>query len=173
MPSLSRRSKTDSETFVSKSENGGNAVTRILGSLTWQRCREVLFAFSPSQSASDSCIGALGGLPMAEEYVVSVVPDEEPEEASTLGVVGVIWNELSGGIGPWGTLRPLVALALSLVPFLYLGQHFNRQHGKGFGWFVIQLPLILSVVLWPILFIWSIADAWWVSSGIVARAQSA
>ena len=73
---------------------------------------------------------------MAEEYAVSVVPDEEPGGASALGVVGVIWNELSGGIGPWGTLRPLVALALSLVPFLFLGQHFNRQHSKGFGWFV-------------------------------------
>ena len=43
---------------------------------------------------------------MAEEYAVSVVPDEEPRGASTLGVGGVIWNELSGGIGPWGTLRP-------------------------------------------------------------------
>ena len=109
---------------------------------------------------------------MAEEYAVSVVPDEEPGGASALGVVGVIWNELSGGIGPWGTLRPLVALALSLVPFLFLSQHFNRQHSKGFGWFVIQLPLILSVVLWPVLFVWSIADAWWVSSGIVAKAEN-
>ena len=96
---------------------------------------------------------------MAEEYAVSVVPDEEPGGASALGVVGVIWNELSGGIGPWGTLRPLVALALSLVPFLFLGQHFH-------------LPLILSVVLWPVLFVWSIADAWWVSSGIVAKAEN-
>ncbi len=34
---------------------------------------------------------------MAEEYAVSVVPEEEPEGASALGVVGVIWNELSGG----------------------------------------------------------------------------
>jgi cell division protein FtsX len=109
---------------------------------------------------------------MAEEYVVSVASDEEPRGASALGVIGVIWYELSGGIGPWGALRPLVALALSLVPFLYLGQHFNRQHRKAFGWFVIQLPLIFSVVLWPVLFIWSIADAWWASSGIVAKAES-
>ena len=109
---------------------------------------------------------------MAEEYVGSVASEKEPEKASALGVIGVIWYELSGGIGPWGALRPLVALALSLVPFLYLGQHFNRQHRKAFGWFVIQLPLIFSVVLWPVLFIWSIADAWWASSGIVAKAES-
>ena len=93
---------------------------------------------------------------MADEYVVSVASDEEPSEASALGVIGVIWHELSGGIGPWGALRPLVALALSLVPFLYLGQHFNRQHRKALGCFV-----------------WSIVDAWWVSSGIVAKAPRA
>jgi len=109
---------------------------------------------------------------MAEEYVVSVASEKEPEEASALGVIGVIWYELSGGIGPWGALRPLVALAISLIPFLYLGQHFNRQHRKALGCFVIQLPLIFSVVLWPVLFIWSIADAWWVSSGIVAKAEN-
>ena len=109
---------------------------------------------------------------MAEEYVVSIASEKEPEKASTLGVMGVIWYELSGGIGPWGALRPIVALAISLVPFLYLGQHFNRQHRKALGCFVIQLPLIFSVVLWPVLFIWSIADAWWVSSGIVARAEN-
>ena len=109
---------------------------------------------------------------MAEEYVVSIASEKEPEEGSTLGVIGVIWYELSGGIGPWGTLRPLVALAISLVPFLYLGQHFNRQHRKALGYFVIQLPLIFSVVLWPVLFIWSIVDSWWVSSGIVAKAEN-
>ena len=109
---------------------------------------------------------------MTEEYVVSVASDEEPEAPSALGVIGVIWYELSGGVGPWGALRPLVALALSLVPFLYLGQHFNRQHRKALGCFVIQLPLIFSVVLWPVLFIWSIVDAWWISSSIVAKAES-
>ena len=54
----------------------------------------------------------------------------------------------------------------SPVPFL--GQHFNRQHRKSVGWFVIQFPLLLSIFLWPVLFLWSIVDAWWVSSGIVA-----
>ena len=108
---------------------------------------------------------------MAEEYVVSLAAEEEPESGSTMGALGVIWYELSGGIGPWGALRPLVAVAISLVPFLFLGQHFNRQHRKAFGYFLIQLPLILSVVMWPILYLWSIADAWWVSSRIVAKAE--
>ena len=109
---------------------------------------------------------------MAEEYVVSLAVEEEPESGSTMGALGVIWYELSGGIGPWGALRPLVAVAISLVPFLFLGQHFNRQHRKAFGYFLIQLPLILSVVMWPILYVWSIADAWWVSSRIIAKAES-
>ena len=109
---------------------------------------------------------------MAEEYVVSLAAEEEPESGSTMGALGVIWYELSGGIGPGGALRPLVAVAISLVPFLFLGQHFNRQHRKAFGYFLIQLPLILSVVMWPILYVWSIADAWWVSSRIIAKAES-
>ena len=109
---------------------------------------------------------------MAEQYVGSLAVEEEPESGSTMGALGVIWYELSGGIGPWGALRPLVAVAISLVPFLFLGQHFNRQHRKAFGYFLIQLPLILSVVMWPILYVWSIADSWWVSSRIIAKAES-
>jgi len=106
---------------------------------------------------------------VAEEYVVELEVDDE---SSTMGVISVIWRELSGGIGPWGALRPIFAVALSLVPFLFLGQHFNREHRKGAEWFLIQFPLILSLVLWPVLFVWSIADAWWVSSGIVASSEN-
>ncbi len=106
---------------------------------------------------------------MAEEYVVQI---ETPNKQSfrPLGVVSAIWSELSGGIGPWGAVRPLFAVALSLVPFLFLGQHFNRQHRKAGEWFLIQFPLV-PAFLWPFLFVWSIADAWWVSSGIVASSQ--
>jgi len=111
------------------------------------------------------------GVSMSDEYVVQVVEEDEGG-AGPLGVVRVIWYEISGGIGPWGALRPLIAIALALVPFLYIGQHFNRQHRKAAGWFAVQFPLILTIFLWPILYIWSIGDAWWVSSGIVARAQS-
>ena len=108
---------------------------------------------------------------MTADYVVEVV-DDEVDGAGPLGVVKVIWYEISGGIGPWGALRPLIAIALALIPFLFIGQHFNRQHRKAASWFAVQFPLILTVVLWPLLYIWSIGDAWWVSSGIVARAES-
>ena len=79
--------------------------------------------------------------------MVILPAEEEEEEVTAIGVIGVIWKELSGGVGPWGALRPLVAVLLSLVPFLFLGQHFNRQHRKSVGWFVIQFPLILSIFL--------------------------
>ena len=109
---------------------------------------------------------------LAEESGFSIAAEAGAESGSTMGALGVIWYELSGGIGPWGALRPLVAVVISLVPFLFLGQHFNRQHRKAFGYFLIQLPLILSVVMWPILYVWSIADSWWVSSRIIAKAES-
>ena len=109
---------------------------------------------------------------MAEELIVNFAEDEEIEKFSRMGVIGVIWSELSGGIGPWGTLRPLFTIILALVPFLFLGQHFNRQHEKANGWFLIQLPLLLTVILWFLLYIWSIGDAFFVSSRIVAKAEN-
>ena len=108
---------------------------------------------------------------MEHDYVVILPPAIEEEEVTAAGVIAVIWRELSGGVGPWGALRPIVAVLLSLIPFLFLGQHFNRQHRKSIGWFVIQFPLLLSIFLWPVLFLWSIIDAWWVSNGIVARSR--
>lgn len=107
---------------------------------------------------------------MGEEYVVELEPEEG--DAGIIGVTSAIWDELSGGIGPWGAMRPLFAVALSLVPLLFLGQHFNRQHRKGLEWFLIQFPLVVSLVLWPLLYVWSIADAWWVSSEIVSSAEN-
>jgi hypothetical protein len=32
--------------------------------------------------------------------------------------------------------------------------------------------LLLTVLLWPVLYLWSIGDAWWVSSNIVARSET-
>ena len=109
---------------------------------------------------------------MAEELLVNITEDEEHEKMSRLGVIGVIWRELNGGIGPWGTLRPLFTIFLALIPFLFLGQHFNRQHEKANSWFLIQLPLLLTVILWFLLYLWSIGDAFFVSSRIVAKAES-
>ena len=53
---------------------------------------------------------------MAKEYAVTVNPEEE--EVNRLGVVRVIWSELSGGIGPWGAFRPIFSVLVSLVPFV-------------------------------------------------------
>tara|TARA_B100000900_G_scaffold149643_1_gene127127 strand:- start:4727 stop:5059 length:333 start_codon:yes stop_codon:yes gene_type:complete len=109
---------------------------------------------------------------MGEELIVSLAEEEEFEKVSRLGVIGVIWSELNGGIGPWGTLRPLFTLILSLVPFLFLGQHFNRQHEKANGFFLLQLPLLLTIILWFLLYLWSIWDAFFVSTRIVAKAHN-
>ena len=109
---------------------------------------------------------------MAEELLVKITEDEELKKISRLGVIGAFWSELNGGIGPWGTLRPLFTIFLALIPFLFLGQHFNRQHEKANSWFLIQLPLLFTVILWFLLYLWSIGDAFFVSSRIVAKAES-
>jgi hypothetical protein len=71
-----------------------------------------------------------------------------------------VWRQITFGVGAWGTLRPLVAALLAAVPFLFLGQHFNRQHRRGFDWFLLQIPLALTLVLWLGLWLFSIYDAW-------------
>lgn len=79
--------------------------------------------------------------------------------ATPFHVVMVVISEIIGGVGPWGALRPLIATALAVVPFLFLGQHFNRQHGKAFDWFALQIPLLFCL-LWPLLWLWSLFDAY-------------
>ena len=115
----------------------------------------------------------VSGSIMGSEFVVEVIDEEEDYDGvNPFRVAKAIWFEVSGGIGPWGALRPLIAIVLAFIPFLFIGQHFNRQHRKAAGWFAVQFPLILSIVLWPVLYIWSIGDAWWVSSNIVSKAES-
>jgi len=89
-----------------------------------------------------------------------------------LGVVRLIWTELTAGVGAWGSLKPLVAGVLAVVPFLFLGQHFNRQHQKGFDWMLLQLPLALTILLWPVLWAWSILDAYRVAMVAVSEAEN-
>jgi hypothetical protein len=109
---------------------------------------------------------------MTDDLIVSLADDNEPMKVNSFGVIGVIWSEINGGIGPWGTMRPLFTLFLAIIPFLFLGQHFNRQHEKANGWFLIQLPLLFTVILWFSLYIWSIGDALWVSSRLVAKSEN-
>lgn len=88
------------------------------------------------------------------------------------GVIRLIWTELTAGVGAWGSLKPLVAGVLAAVPFLFLGQHFNRQHQKGFDWMLLQLPLALTIILWPVLWAWSILDAYRVAMVAVSEAEN-
>ena len=99
---------------------------------------------------------------MEDELVVQFAADSAPQKSGFIGtrMVREIWREITFGVGMWGALRPLIAAILAAVPFLFLGQHFNRQHQRGIDWFLLQIPLALTIVLWLFLYLWSIFDAW-------------
>ena len=85
----------------------------------------------------------------------------EPNKLVTgLKVFKQIWKEMTLGVGFWGALRPIVTALIAAIPFLFLGQHFNRKHQKGFDFALLQIPLALTVVLWFVLWAYSIFDAW-------------
>jgi len=110
-----------------------------------------------------------------EEDLVVTLSTEESSSGrlrNILGVVRLIWIELTAGVGAWGSLKPLVAGVLAAVPFFFLGQHFNRQHQKGFDWMLLQLPLGLTIILWPVLWAWSIIDAYRVAMVAVSDAEN-
>ncbi len=110
-----------------------------------------------------------------EEDLVVTLSTEESSSGrlrNILGVVRLIWTELTAGVGAWGSLKPLVAGVLAAVPFFFLGQHFNRQHQKGFDWMLLQLPLALTIILWPVLWAWSIIDAYRVAMVAVSDAEN-
>ena len=103
-----------------------------------------------------------------DEVLEVVVPvDEEPVDS--LALSKTIWHEITAGVGIWGAFRPIFAVVLSLIPFLYLGQHFNRNHRRGTDWFLLQIPLAFTLVLWVLLYLWSIFDAWRDASIIVSQ----
>ena len=79
-----------------------------------------------------------------------------------------IWREMTLGVGFWGALRPLVAAILAAIPFLFLGHHFNRKNQKGLDLTLLQIPLALTVVLWFVLWAYSIFDAWREATKFVA-----
>ena len=112
-----------------------------------------------------------------EDLVVSLPTSSDGPTAlgrirNVLGAIRLIWNELTAGVGAWGSLKPLIAGALAVIPFLFLGQHFNRQHQKGFDWMLLQLPLVLTLILWPVLWAWSIFDAYRVAMIAVSEAEN-
>ena len=109
-----------------------------------------------------------------EDLVVnlSLEDSQDGRFRNIFGVMRLIWTELTAGVGAWGSLKPLVAGVLAAVPFLFLGQHFNRQHQKGFDWMLLQLPLALTIILWPVLWAWSILDAYRVAMVAVSEAEN-
>ena len=113
-----------------------------------------------------------------EDLVVSLSVESNELNPSTgrlrnaLGAIRIIWNELTAGVGAWGSLKPLIAGALAVIPFLFLGQHFNRQHQKAFDWMLLQLPLVLTLILWPVLWLWSIFDAYRVAMIEVSEVEN-
>ena len=109
-----------------------------------------------------------------EDLIVTLSPTENSggRFRNFLAVLRLIWTELTAGVGVWGSLKPLVAGVLAAVPFLFLGQHFNRQHQKGFDWMLLQLPLGLTILLWPVLWAWSIFDAYRVAMVDVSDAEN-
>ena len=110
-----------------------------------------------------------------EEDLVVTLSTEESSSGrlrNILGGVRLIWTELTAGVGAWGSLKPLVAGVLAAVPFFFLGQHFNRQHQKGFDWMLLQLPLALTIILLPVLWAWSIIDAYRVAMVAVSDAEN-
>lgn len=99
---------------------------------------------------------------MEEELVVQLAPEHPQSKTGFLPVrmLREIWREITFGVGTWGALRPLVAAVLALVPFLFIGQHFNRQHRRAVDWTLLQVPLALTIVFWLALYAWSVFDAW-------------
>ena len=112
-----------------------------------------------------------------EDLVVTLPTNSDDSRSSgrmrdVLGAIRLIWTELTAGVGAWGSLKPLLAGALAAIPFLFLGQHFNREHQKGFDWMLLQLPLVLTLILWPVLWAWSIFDAYRVAKISVSEAEN-
>ena len=106
-----------------------------------------------------------------DDSEIEVVVPVEETDIDSLELGKTILNEITAGVGIWGAFRPVFAVILSLIPFLYLGQHFNRRHQRGFDWFLLQIPLAFTLVLWVLLYVWSVFDAWRDASVIVARSH--
>ncbi len=96
---------------------------------------------------------------MSESEIVVQIPRNERINKKG-NILKVIFAQITSGVGFWGSLQPIIAILVSLIPFLFLGQHFNRSHQKGFDFTLLQIPLALTGILWIGLYLWSIFDAW-------------
>jgi len=106
-----------------------------------------------------------------DDEIIEVVVPVEGESVDSVALGKTIWAEITAGVGIWGAFRPIIAVLLSLVPFLFLGQHFNRNHRRGADWFMLQIPLAFTLVLWVLLYVWSIIVAWRDASILVSESS--
>jgi hypothetical protein len=106
-----------------------------------------------------------------DDEVLEVVVPVEGDSVDSVALGKTIWAEITAGVGIWGAFRPIIAVLLSLVPFLFLGQHFNRNHRRGADWFMLQIPLAFTLVLWVLLYVWSIIVAWRDASILVSESS--
>ena len=104
------------------------------------------------------------------QYVSSNLPTKS--KPGFFSVIKQIWKEITLGVGFWGALRPIIGAILALIPFLFLGQHFNNKHRKATDWTLLQIPLALTVVLWFALWFFSIFDAWREGTKLVSQKSS-
>ena len=107
---------------------------------------------------------------MSDEIEITLAPVAKRPKRSE--VFQEIWRQMTAGVGLWGTMRPAIAALLALVPFLYLGQHFNHRHRKAGDWTLLQIPLALTGILFIVLWVWSIVDAWTDSTQQVAQVHN-
>ena len=106
------------------------------------------------------------------ELVVQYPTNEKKSIANRIvSTLKTIFHEITFGVGTWGAMRPMFTAVLAGIPFLFLGQHFNKEHGKARDWTLLQIPLALTVVLWIGLWLFSIFDAWKTATGIVATSN--
>jgi len=107
-------------------------------------------------------VGTVGSMEAHPELILSLANEEKHGilDWRPIRLFREIWKEITFGVGFWGTLRPLITAFLAIIPFMFLGQHFNRQHRKAFDWTMLQIPLALTIVLWPGLWLYSIFHAW-------------
>ena len=70
-----------------------------------------------------------------EDEILEVIVPVEDYEVTKTNVLKQIWNQITAGVGVWGTIRPIIAITFSLIPFLYLGQHVLccSIEGSGIG----------------------------------------
>ena len=80
------------------------------------------------------------------ELVVQYPTNEKKSIANRIvSTLKTIFHEITFGVGTWGAMRPMFTAVLAGIPFLFLGQHFNKEHAKARDWtlfkFLLHSPL--------------------------------